>query len=119
MDLTLWQITAPFVGGVILELLHWYELRERTHLVKYKELLRSVPYWAITAAMVVGGALVALYWAVSKDDAPSPFELLIAGAAAPSLVKNAISSFLAKETTELGEGDDQKVSARTYFLPGS
>lgn len=119
MDLNLWQITAPFVGGVVLELIHWHELRERTGQAKYQKLIRSVSYWLITAAMVAGGALVALYWAVSKDEAPSPFELLIAGAAAPSLVKNAIASLLAKEKTELGEEDKQKVTPRTYFVPGS
>ena len=72
--------------------------------------------------MVAFGALVAIYWAVSKEDVPTPFELLVAGAAAPSLLANAVSTFLSRESTTLGRDDAQSadgaVTLRDIFVAG-
>ncbi|MDF1605031.1 hypothetical protein [Nocardioides sp. YIM 152315] len=120
-----WQWTAPLVGGAILEVVHWHQLRESLDEPKYAGLLRSGKYWAVTVAMVLAGGVLGWFWAQSKDEAPSPFELLVAGAAAPSLLKAGISSFLSgKGETRLGddaaaaEAGEPRVSLRSYFLPG-
>lgn len=39
---------APFVGAMTLEAVHRYELREKLHLKKYRQLLGSPAYWLVT-----------------------------------------------------------------------
>ncbi len=49
-----------FLGGVILELMHWYNIRQRPTFPTY---WKSVKYWIITAAMAAtGGLLTMLYF---------------------------------------------------------
>lgn len=114
------HVTAPLVGGLALEATRWFRLRERLNTAKYQRLLKSWLYWVVTIAMVAFGALVAFYWAVSKEEIPTPFELLIAGAAAPSLLTNAVSTFLSKESTTLGQDDARnEVTFRDLFVAGT
>lgn len=118
MDLL--HITAPFVGGLALEASRWFQLRERLSSEKYRSMLKSPLYWAVTLAMIAFGAMVAIYWGVSKDEIPTSFELLVAGAAAPSLLSNGISALLSKETTRLGSDDAEpknRVRFRDLFIP--
>lgn len=114
-----WHFAAPFVGGVALEAVYWYELREKLTATKYRKMLRSLSYWLPTVAMILAGAAVALFWAASKSKDPTSFELLVAGAAAPSLLKNAVTALLAREKTKLGGDEaDDSVKVRDYFVPG-
>ena len=53
------------VGGAVLELLHWYNIRRDPQIPVYA---RSPIYWIITLLMaVVGGALALLYFGSQAD----------------------------------------------------
>jgi hypothetical protein len=108
---------APFLGAAALEVIYWYQLRTELHLKKYQRLLRSKAYWIITVAMVlVGGLFTLIYF----GDRLRPGELLVAGAAFPTLIKQLIAAFSAKQLT-LGEDstESEADALRTYFRPGS
>ena len=52
-------------GGVLAEILHWWNLREAQQLPAYKS---SPLYWGITLAMIVAGGFVAwLYFGNSAE----------------------------------------------------
>ena len=68
-----------------------------------------------TMAFIGGG--VVLIWNASQDESRSAIELLVAGAAAPSLLKKLVAAFLVKQSTMLGEEDPDRVSPRDYFIP--
>jgi hypothetical protein len=89
--MTVMEMAAPFVGAIALEAVHWYQLRERLHLPKYRRMMRSVAYWAPTLVMiVVGGAGTLIYFQGRLTQG----ELFIAGAAFPTLFKKLIKSFV-------------------------
>ena len=116
------HVIAPLVGGAALEATRWYQLRERLSLVKYQTMLKSSLYWGVTVAMIGFGTLVAIIWAVSKDPVPTPFELLVVGAAAPSLLGNAVTTFLSKESTSLGSDHEHSMSRLEFkdlFVAGN
>jgi hypothetical protein len=46
-------------GGILLEFLHWWNIRKRNEFPKYA---RSVRYWVITAGMALVGGLLALFY---------------------------------------------------------
>src|SRR3954463_3268083 len=104
---------APFMGAIALEVVHWYELRERLNVSKYRKLVRSWSYWIPTLVMAIVGGGIVLVWAQSRSPYPGALELLIAGAAAPSLIKKLVEGFLSKQETVLGE-EDERVSLRDY-----
>jgi hypothetical protein len=54
-----------FSGGVILELMHWYNLRQKATLPTYS---KSVKYWVITAAMAATGGLLTMLYFGSRAD---------------------------------------------------
>ena len=56
---------AGCLGGIILELLHWYNLRRRSSFPRYA---RSVGYWLVTAAMAVSGGLLAVLYFGGRAD---------------------------------------------------
>ena len=97
---------APFVGGLALEAVYWYQLREKMHLQKYRKMLTSIWYWGPVLAMAIFGGLVGIVWGVSQDAVPTPIELLFVGAAAPSLLKNVGAATTAGQATKLGPADD-------------
>ena len=54
-----------FLGGVILELMHWYNIKEKE---TYPISLKSVWYWIITVAMAVTGGLLTMLYFGSRAD---------------------------------------------------
>jgi hypothetical protein len=59
-------------GGIVLEVLHWYNLRRDEHLPAY---VKSVFYWVITIIMaLIGGGLALLYFG-SKGDGILTFHI--------------------------------------------
>ena len=104
------HIAAPFVGAVLSEVLHWYRVRDRLDSAKYQKLLRSRPYWIITTlAVLVGGLSVLIIFGARFNDG----ELLLAGAAFPTLLRKVIAAFVGGPKTVLGTNDRQAVS--DYF----
>lgn len=100
--MTVLQIVAPFIGAIALEALHWYQLREKTGTAQFRRAVRSVAYWVITAVMIIVGGVGALIYFGERLSAG---ELLIAGAAFPTLLKKLIAPFVKKQT-KLGSPED-------------
>ncbi len=49
------------IGGLVLELIHWWNLRRRNP--KFPKYAKSIFYWVVTAGMaVVGGVLAVFYF---------------------------------------------------------
>ncbi len=79
-----WLATFGYgvMGGLCLELYHWYGLRSNTHFPTYA---RKPRYWLITAAMVcVGGIIPVLLY--TSQGTISPLNSFILGLSAPSLL---------------------------------
>lgn len=102
---------APFVGAITLEIIHWYELRERLNQPRYRRLLRSTGYWVATTLMIVAGGVAMLI--IDSSEHLNAVELLVGGAAFPTLLKKLIAAFVTKQTLLGGEVDD--ASLRSYF----
>jgi hypothetical protein len=103
------ELAAPFVGAIALEVFHWYGLRERLDTARYRRLLRSRVYWIFTVlAVVVGGAGALIYFGGRLSGG----ELLVAGAAFPTLLKKLVGVFV-KERTTLGDAEDRREPADT------
>lgn len=116
-----WHYIVPFIGGLALEVVYWFQLKEKLHLAKYRRMLSNPVYWAIVVAMAVIGGIVGISWGLSEDEAPTLIELLFIGAATPSLLKNVGAATTAGQATKLGPADDQSDDAsfglRDYFSP--
>src|SRR5271157_514645 len=56
---------AGFLGGAILELMHWYNIRQRATWPIYS---KSVTYWIITVAMAATGGLLTMFYFGSRAD---------------------------------------------------
>ena len=73
-------------GGVLAEVLHWWNLREAAQLPAY---VKSPVYWMITLAMVAGGGLVAwLYFGSHADGIVT----LHVGLATPLILQKLVTS---------------------------
>ncbi|MEV6715886.1 hypothetical protein AB0M48_28035 [Lentzea sp. NPDC051208] len=104
------HIAAPFVGAVLSEVLHWYRVREKLESAKYRKLLHSRPYWIITTlAVLFGGLSVLILFGARFNDG----ELLLAGAAFPTLLRKVIAAFVGSPKTVLGTNDRRVVT--DYF----
>lgn len=96
---------SPFIGAIAQELLHWYQLRERLDQVRLSRLLRSVGYWVITVLVVlVSGAGALIYF----NGRLTAGEMLIAGAAFPTLFKKLATTFVKERATLGGEVRDPR-----------
>jgi len=104
------QLVAPFLGAVLLEVIHWYQLRTRLHLARYRKALYSPTYWVVTIAMIMFGGLGAL---ILFGDIPAA-QLLLAGAAFPTIFKKFVALFV-KQHVKLG--DDEETSTRAVATP--
>jgi hypothetical protein len=85
-----------FLGGVILELMHWYNLKRRPAFPKYA---RSARYWIITAAMAATGGLLALLY---FGDRAEGIVVLHVGLSAP-LILQKLTTTLATTPGAKGE----------------
>lgn len=103
---------APFLGAIVFELFHWYQLREKLDGRKYQKLLRSKGYWVITVLFTLGAsAVVAIYF---EGRLTTP-ELVAAGAALPTTLKKLIATATARQETKLGPEDEDKAKWSDYF----
>lgn len=103
------QIFAPFLGALVLEAIHWYELREKLDLKKYRSLIRSPIYWTVTLAMVLLGGAATLY-IFGGLGLP---QLTVAGAALPAVFKKLIKA-VPKPKLTFGE-EDSNFTLGDYF----
>lgn len=84
---------AGAFGGLLIEILRWWKLREAAELPAYRT---SAFYWSITLAMIcVGGILATLYGVENR----SALMVVNLGASAPALI-GALSSPGASKDSE-------------------
>jgi hypothetical protein len=86
-------------GGIVAELLHWWNLRDQAQLPAYKT---SPFYWAITVAMIFAGGFIAwLYFGEHAEgiialhvgvSTPLILQKLVISIPAPSGAKNVVVS---------------------------
>lgn len=58
---------AGTLGGIVLELVHWWNLRRRNpHFAKYA---KSVFYWAVTTLMVLTGGILTVFYFGNQAEA--------------------------------------------------
>jgi hypothetical protein len=103
---------APFLGAAALEVFYWFNLRRKLLPTKMKAILRSRFYWIITAlAILLGGFCAVLLFPDSNAG-----QLLLAGAALPTLLKKLVGGFVSDNGPDLGGEDTQRSTpARDYF----
>lgn len=112
--ITVAQASAPFVGAVLLEATHWYQLREENLRPEYQKMLRSVSYWVITTVFTIIAPLAIL---IFFHDQPAT-QLLIDGAAAPTIAKKLISAACPPAQLTPGPDDESTVRLSDYFRTG-
>lgn len=78
-----WVFGVGIVGGLALEVLHWYGLRDSANNDVYK---KSLFYWIITALMILIGGALAVFYGIESIDAMLAFNV---GASAPALIASA------------------------------
>jgi hypothetical protein len=69
------------LGGILAEIIKWYQLRE---LPAPPEYLKSWFYWAVTAFMALGGGVLAV---IQNIDSTKPLLALNIGISAPLILK--------------------------------
>jgi hypothetical protein len=112
------QVVAPFLGAILIEVVHWYQLRSKLHLKRYRALLRSSTYWAVTAVMIALGGLGTI---LVFGEALSVSEMFIVGAALPALFSKIVSaipnpSVRDRPDVPAPERANEKVSIGEIFL---
>lgn len=103
-------------GAAMLELIYWYELRKRLENRRYRKLLRSIWYWLIVIAFILGSGLATWIWYGMEPTgrmSRAPREYLLLGAVMPLLFKKAVSTFFSNGTSKLGS--DESSLWKDYF----
>lgn len=78
---------AGCFGGVLMELLKWYNLRDSPHLPHY---IKRPRYWICTAAMILAGGLLTTFYGIKDVEALLAVNV---GASAPLLISSLARSF--------------------------
>jgi hypothetical protein len=71
---------AGAFGGLLMEILRWWKLRESGSLPEYSH---SLFYWSVTLAVIVGGGVLAVLYGIELRNA---LMVMNVGASAPALV---------------------------------
>jgi hypothetical protein len=104
---------AALTGGVLQEVLHWYELRGRLNLPKYHRLLSSPSYWIITALTVILCTAGTMFW--FEGDSVASRDYLVTAAAFGALFKKGVAAAGNNRTRRLGSPEDGLSALRSYF----
>jgi len=73
-------------GGLLAELLHWWNLRQSTNLPDYR---KSPFYWGITAAMILVGGFVAWIYFGNRAEA---ITVVHVGLSSPLILQKLVTS---------------------------
>jgi hypothetical protein len=103
-------------GAAMLELIYWYELRNRLENRRYRNLLRSTSYWVIVGAFIIGSGIATWIWygmEQSGQMSREPREYFLVGAAFPLLLKRAFGAIDSSGKPTLGA--NERPVWRDYF----
>ena len=103
------QIVAAAFGAFAFEIVQWYDLRTKLPVKRYQNLIRSKGYWIITGLMIIVGSAGAVILFLDRLAAS---EMMVAGAAFPTLFKKLVSAF---KPTGVRLGEAEKPSKLDYF----
>jgi hypothetical protein len=102
------------MGGASVELLKLYEYRHTLSARKYMRLWRSPVYWAAILAMITVSGFTA--WAVNASSSGvNPWQLVLTGIAARTLIREVASAKVASSPTTLGEAGEDDLSLSDLF----
>lgn len=94
-------ILAAFFGASLQEIVHWYELRSKLSLKRYKAQLASPAYWIITFTMIAASVCGTILWFANDHTSPEPKTVMIMAAAFPMFFKRAVDLATRKQDTTL------------------
>lgn len=104
------RFLVALFGAVAFEVVHWYHLREKLSQTKVRTMLRSPSYWTITILM----AVISAVGAVLLGENLTRGQLVVAGAAFPSLFTKAVAAFKPAQVQLGAETEAARVS--DYFI---
>lgn len=99
---------AGCVGGVLAEVLHWWNLRTKPEFPSYA---RSPGYWAITAAMVLAGGIICWFYFGDRVDGPVALHI---GVSTPILLQKLLTS-LPEQTGTRELIEKPRASLKSFF----
>lgn len=99
-------------GAILSEIIHWYNLRNKLELKKFKNLLKSKSYWVITVISIISSGIGTYIWYHGSFQELRNYMIL--GLCFPLLVKKIVNSFY-NEPTHLGKEDDVNIM-KDYFV---
>jgi len=115
MSPAVFAILVGTFGGVLQEVLYWYNAKTKLDTAEYRTILTSKRYWCIVVAMVIGSGVASYIWFLPGHESSRTY--LLFGAAFPVFFKKAIDAFSPKDT-RLGSGESESPKTpilRTYF----
>lgn len=89
-----------FVGAAAAELLKVYELRGKLSSAKYRAALQSPLFWLVVCGMLSASGFIA--WAVNATTQLAPWQVVLSGIGARSLIRAPIQAGSANRRTKLG-----------------
>jgi hypothetical protein len=109
-------LLSAFVGAILQELSHWYQLRSRLADATYATLLRSKGYWIITAAMIIMSPVGVVFWFGDDISQYKLRDFFLFGAAFPMIFRSGVATISnAGGNVDLGNDDDEVSPIKTYF----
>lgn len=95
-------------GGLLLEILRWWKLRESSRLPKY---CKSPFYWSVTLAMILGGGVLAVLYGI--DESRNALMVMNVGASAPALVGALAAPGSVESDSRVTRRGEPRVARRT------
>lgn len=88
------------IGAACAEMLKIYELRGKLSSKKYQSALRSPLFWSVTFGMLFASGFIA--WAVNSLTQLAPWQIVLSGIGARSLVRAPLEARTANPPARLG-----------------
>ena len=120
---------AACTGAALQEVVYWYGQREKPSSNYRKQNLKNTKaspekiiekenwtaYWIITICMIIGSGLGTYYWYADRLDVTQLRDVLITGAAFPTLLKTSVQSYIKSGSSATRMGSKTKSGFMTYF----